>query len=1739
MEKLRSVIKNLYEYLSRQKSTILVLSGIVVFVTTYMLILPALTLEKDKAAQQGGIDVPAAEEIAEDSGIPETEADPQEETPEEPATGKSGRESAGKSEKNAGLDLTFEGKDYSVAVRGTDTGLSEKARVEVKEIDRKDKETAEEYESLYKEALTAVRKEDGKDKVADFRFARFYDISLVEGSEKVDPDGTVDVTISYEEALRESLDVADPDRVRIIHFAENKLTGKTKAEVLDSKDVAITTDNDKITEAAFTADSFSVYAVVYTVDFMYDIDGKSFDHSIPGGGYTTLSKLAEALGIVENKDIGDFLGNVEKVEFSAPELASVTKADADTTVGAMKKSLELDCEYSAKLTEKDINKIDSAEVCAGDWAFISLKPFESSEKLTVTLTNGEVFTIKVTDAQLSQTVITASGDTYEVTVTYSDDAGIPEGTELEVREIEQDSEEYNNYANEAWLKMNEAYFEQNKASEDGKDAEADGKDEKAEQKDPVYLKNFLQAAFFDITFVNDGKEIEPEGAVQVNIELRDGLQASRKAESTVVHFAEDDKEISTEIIDGAESAKEKNKVTEFSFEQSSFSVDGLITSVDADGTLKDNSALPKFTSNSLRAAGTLPAPQAHKTKTDNGDGTYKITLDVNGASQTTERVTKSNVIIILDESTSMHFGQYIQITNATNGQLGPGFSIDPSLQYYYQPADGYVSSGLFDPFGTPHVTTYNLRVNNGRLYRGNQLYTGPVYVFKSRLEAEQEALAVLFHDLLSHNKPGQTTSDGVSLDDIIEIDLVGFNNGAWQEQAWTTSESALNNAISNITLRNETHWWDALDTARQIAVAKRQQQPNEDIHVIFLTDGEPMRITYTMGIPSGTEKNWNACLTSAGRYTDLLQDYLHLYNIFTYGDMQDLNPVADLNPVNPRNTTENGWAGRYPDSTDLLKLTNYAYDRNQNATNYDGEYFFDAKTIEDVRTALGKIFSDIIESVAYGLVTLTDGLTSHASATTVVNGKADGFTYEVTGNQNYTVTAETSDGATDPVVTFTIGDEVLTTSEKLEFTDPLDESKKHYYYQVTAEDGKTYKMALADVDDGEVKWDLGGLGILEDGCVYSLSFDMWPNQEAYDTLADLNNGLAEWDTSKEHEVNITRSDGTTLTYYENDDYPDIVRYPDDTYAVLTNTKQQMEYSIAQTTDGETTYLGPYPENLDMPDPMPLTDRKVQIMKKWNDSLDPEQLDDVVADAEAAGNVFTADLTLQKESDDYITGIVIKPVKDGEGHVQREWPEVDDNNDPVKHDVSAGLMVSEAKATESGLIQWIRNNENYKQVRFPDPETGTLYFILEPGRDYSFVEASSDYHFQLAENVFHPMVVDGELKDVIFNDDGSIKSISDIETVSGSDNTAVLTATNDLKGGIRVYKKVFDEAGHDITDEKNNDTFSITVTMTNSDGSPYEVSGSEGGYRINYGPNNPNKGDPYYDPDTGELINYGRESSRHDITGGSFTVDLYAGDYVQVSNVDRGVTYEVAENESDLEAGYELIGIDYYKDETHITHLPEERVIDPNTSHKVIVKNKSTLTDFSFSKAWLKVDTDLTAIDAETDLLEWTENKNITVSIKRTDPDNSNDNFALTYDIDDGAGPFLPTNSGLTDAEKARYQLKKTVSNNVTTFTMDKVLPGRNAENHAYTYYAEETAAGEGDYVTYYGSVTTDDDVTTITREVDATYAADGKIILNMESPCELPHAGGIGTTIFYALGSLLAIGCGVVLISRRRMLNKN
>ena len=233
---------------------------------------------------------------------------------------------------------------------------------------------------------------------------------------KQEPAGDVRVTMT-------SPVVAAEGDVAVVHVEDDLST-----QLVDSPDV----DADQ-EAVAFDASSFSVYAIVYTVDFHWEVDGKTYTFSIPGGGFVSLERLVEVLGIVARDNQAapsgsvvnaivssvsamtaygatdtsqaakDFIAEVADVEFSNPELAWVGQANTDTTVGALKSANELNIKYSAGLSDEQIETINAQIIKAGDWALIGKAPFTSNETLTVTMKNGEQFTIAVTDSAVTNT----------------------------------------------------------------------------------------------------------------------------------------------------------------------------------------------------------------------------------------------------------------------------------------------------------------------------------------------------------------------------------------------------------------------------------------------------------------------------------------------------------------------------------------------------------------------------------------------------------------------------------------------------------------------------------------------------------------------------------------------------------------------------------------------------------------------------------------------------------------------------------------------------------------------------------------------------------------------------------------------------------------------------------------------------------------------------------------------------------------------------------------------------------------------------------------------------------------------------------------------------------------------------------------------------------------------------------------------------------------------------------------
>ena len=140
-----------------------------------------------------------------------------------------------------------------------------------------------------------------------------------------------------------------------------------------------------------------------------------------------------------------------------------------------------------------------------------------------------------------------------IAVFYDEKAGIPEGAELAVEEIEEGSEEY------------ETYLSQTKAAMGNATASN-------------AAKAVTQARFFDITILDtDGNAVEPTGPVKVVITYDNAMPLEEEDDLNVVHFKEEAPEVfKPASIDGGKD------VEGLSFTANSFSVYGIFGM----GTLK-------------------------------------------------------------------------------------------------------------------------------------------------------------------------------------------------------------------------------------------------------------------------------------------------------------------------------------------------------------------------------------------------------------------------------------------------------------------------------------------------------------------------------------------------------------------------------------------------------------------------------------------------------------------------------------------------------------------------------------------------------------------------------------------------------------------------------------------------------------------------------------------------------------------------------------------------------------------------------------------------------------------------------------------------------------------------------------------------------------------------------------------------------------------------------------------------
>lgn len=494
--------------------------------------------------------------------------------------------------------LASDGHNYKVSVTcGPDAGIPEDAELSVEEITQ----DAEDYDAYVANVENILGK--GEKRV---EYVRLFDIKIVD---------SLDATVKYQPAEGSGVDVridlADTDSkdLSVVHFEENEEI-EIEGKLLDSE-----TENEiEGTTVEFETDGFSVFAIAYTVDFSYELNGKTYEFSLPGGGFVSFEHLIEALGISEIGVSSSYENELESADNNAesiPENGTKSISEKSTVHAA-----ETVDDFVEETSKEDVNgenntifeetiklnEIEVSEATKKLVANVESVEFSSPElvwvrKIEETTTVGELkesrgleveYSAGLTEEQIAdinaQTVeagdwalISVHPFTSEESLTVSMKNGeqfVMKVTDAQISThvMTADGKDYIItvvYGPEAGIpdgaELHAAEITQEENTEEFNKYTAT-----AEELLSSDIRDFIR--IFDISIVKDGEELEPKVPVSVCIEYTHGVELSQDSQMKVVHFASSGAEVIENHIEETEGIL--NKIT---FETDSFSAYATIS----------------------------------------------------------------------------------------------------------------------------------------------------------------------------------------------------------------------------------------------------------------------------------------------------------------------------------------------------------------------------------------------------------------------------------------------------------------------------------------------------------------------------------------------------------------------------------------------------------------------------------------------------------------------------------------------------------------------------------------------------------------------------------------------------------------------------------------------------------------------------------------------------------------------------------------------------------------------------------------------------------------------------------------------------------------------------------------------------------------------------------------------------------------------------------------------------------
>jgi len=610
-----------------------------------------------------------------------------------------------------------------------------------------------------------------------------------------------------------------------------------------------------------------------------------------------------------------------------------------------------------------------------------------------------------------------------------------------------------------------------------------------------------------------------------------------------------------------------------------------------------------------------------------------------------------------------------------------------------------------------------------------------------RMDYAQAATKALAEALLGKNTDAHP--------ELIRMSLIYFSNTATKvelsdgtEKYFTTDKTAFKDAVDDLpSPGGGTNWEYALQLANEMAV-----ESDRATFVIFVTDGDPtFRKTRGTLHNSSTDNGLGSSYRpDGGQWQRDVTDYYFQYQVYGGGNNDRWNRNFDAALVQAQSIVSHNknfyTIGISNDVTNLTSLTTQAgagADHSKTATSND-----------ELVAAFDDVAASIIALMGYSDVQITDGitaLTQTVQKSDLVSFAEDDFTYT---KERLATAEEISDPSTIP------------TGSTLVNRDGT------YYVVWNNWDPTSEGCAAAVYEDGAVKWNMGESFMLEDGYTYRVYFKVWPSQEAYDLLADLNNGKKTYASLSDAEKAqiaepATEGGAYTLKTNSNTSY---------TY------KEATKAGDTVTTTGEASEPGHFPDVT----PLELTTKALKVRKQWHNNY-------------SASREPLESITMQLYS--------------------------------VNADGSIG---SDFKTITLTAPDWYAEDNyiSYGLVTY-DTSTNEDARIYEAGHDFTLRETDDEAHYyELTAGVYRAMYINGTptilqrldaaptgMGDSVFhyNDGTSDYYRLDGHVYLDTGSDVLLIATNSRRSYMDLVKAVVDESGAATVDDAEFE-YQITITV---------------------------------------------------------------------------------------------------------------------------------------------------------------------------------------------------------------------------------------------------------------------------------------------------------------------------------------